>query len=207
MLIKEIEKQAIYYRKEQKVYKYAVEFWKQLVSYIDIAHFIVHDDILPIHCFWDMEEIVEAVKNGRNTKVTGGMVHYRKNQAVIRIGINCDNDRLNQKLKRTIRHELIHYVLWMMDKSWKDDELDFWCYCYVFDANAYMPLNESDKNKYEIFKKVYDGFLKDIPEWIAGKIIIIILNIFEESENVTEEYIKLVVETEIDKLKRDGILR
>lgn len=98
LLIKEIEKQAIYYTKEQKVYKYAMDFWKELVNYIDIAHLTVHDDILPIQCFWDMEEIVKAVESGRNKKVTGGMVHYRKNQAVIRIGISCDNDRLNSKL-------------------------------------------------------------------------------------------------------------
>ena len=95
----------------------------------------------------------------------------------------------------------------MEDKSWKDNELDFWCYCYVFDANAYIPLNASDQEKYEIFKKIYDEFLKDIPEWIAGNIIMTILNEFEEGEDVTEQHIRSIVDDELDKLKSGGILQ
>ena len=92
ILIKEPEKQANFYRKQQKVYEYAMEFWKEIVPYVDPAHFYVHDDILPLYCFWIMEEVIYAVEMGSNIKRNGGLEYFKQKQAVIRIGIDCEDD-------------------------------------------------------------------------------------------------------------------
>lgn len=158
------EKQAIYYRKEQKVYEYARKFFKEMVPYLNWRPYYINDEILPLYCFDETEEIIRSLTQGKDTYITGGALEMGERQFVIRIGLDTQNDRLSPKLKRTIRHEIIHYVLWLANHKNKDDELDFWCYCYVFDGGAYESLTSEDQNKYEMFIKMYDKHLKELVE-------------------------------------------
>lgn len=158
------EKQAIYYRKEQKVYEYARKFFKEMVPYLNWRPYYINDEILPLYCFDETEEIIRSLTQGKDTYITGGALEMGERQFVIRIGLDTQNDRLSPKLKRTIRHEIIHYVLWLANHKNKDDELDFWCYCYVFDGGAYESLTSEDQNKYEMFIKMYDKHLKELAE-------------------------------------------
>ena len=205
LLIEDVEKQANFYRKEQKVHEYAMEFWEEIVPYIDIAQLYIKDKILPLYCFWSMEEIVEAVESGSKTARTGSLVYYKERQAVIRIGIDCDDDCLTEKLKKTIRHELTHYLLWLGEMGHEDNDLDFWCYCHVFKARAYSKLTDENKVKYELFKKVYDKKIKKMPVIVASNIILEILEKFKENDVVTEEEIKQLIDEQVENFARAGI--
>lgn len=169
ILIKEPEKQANYYKKQQKVYEYAMEFWQGLCACGNQLE--MNDKLLPIQCFNELETIVEAVERGDKTKVAGVVNSFSNKQAVIRIGINGDNDRLSASLKRMVRHEVIHYFLWLLDMPHDDDSLEFWCLCYAFDGGAYQELSGADKKRYDLFIKVFDGCIAPLPDNIK-KIII-----------------------------------
>lgn len=194
MILKEIDKQAAFYRKEQKVFQYAMEFWHDLCACGD--SFEMNDTVLPIQCFDELETIIEAVERGSKTRVAGSANSFRNKQAVIRIGINGDNDRLSPSLKRTIRHEIIHYFLWLMDKPHTDNSLEFWCLCYAFDGGAYESLDDADKHKYDLFVQTYDTKIKTLPDNIR-KIIIgamvpqIGKSEYEFTKNIEEDIKKL----------------
>ena len=79
----------------------------------------------------------------------GGCVVNGHKQAVIRIGIDVTRNTLSAKQKQTIRHEIIHYALWLMDMPNEDDSLLFWCMCYIYGGGAYKILSENEKG--EIF--------------------------------------------------------
>lgn len=195
ILIKEPEKQANYYRKQQKVYEYAMEFWKEIVACGNRME--VNDDVLPIQCFNEMETIVEAVEHSDKIRVTGIVNSFKNKQSVIRIGINGDNDRLSVSLKRTIRHEVMHYFLWLMDMPWDDDSLEFWCLCHAFDGGAYKTLNDTDKHKYDLFVQVYDSKIKVLPDNIRR----IIIGSAISKLNKSDDYFTDGIEEDIAKLK------
>lgn len=183
--ITSIEEQAAFYRKEQKVYEYAKEFWKELVPFGDPMHVYVNDDILPLYCYDEMAEIVAATKRGENYCIAGGMVNYKKTQAVIRIGIDGKDDALTEELKKLIRHEIIHYFLWMINLPHNDNDLMFWCYCYMFDGGAYEKLSAEDKKQYTAFQKVYDKYIRDEKRvMIKSFAILILINTLNETKSL-----------------------
>lgn len=193
IIIKDIEKQATYYRKEQKVYRYANDFFKELVPFFDIIRMSMNDDVLPLYCFNEDEEILRAVKSGKNSYVAGGMIEFKK-QAVIRIGLDCRSDKLTAALKRTIRHEIIHYCLWVMERKHYDNDLAFVCYCYVFDGGAYESLSDNDKEKFLLFKELYDKYILDLSYREKAYCLDNIIKRLENSEYNYEEYEKYVKE-------------
>lgn len=192
------EKQAIYYRKEQKVYEYARKFFKEMVPYLNWRPYYINDEILPLYCFDETEEIIRSLTQGKDTYITGGALEMGERQFVIRIGLDTQNDRLSPKLKRTIRHEIIHYVLWLANHKNKDDELDFWCYCYVFDGGAYESLTSEDQNKYEMFIKMYDKHLKELVENQRSYAVDTVIRCLDEKNIEMEEFEKVVKQCAAD---------
>ena len=192
------EKQAIYYRKEQKVYEYARKFFKEMVPYLNWRPYYINDEILPLYCFDETEEIIRSLTQGKDTYITGGALEMGERQFVIRIGLDTQNDRLSPKLKRTIRHEIIHYVLWLANHKNKDDELDFWCYCYVFDGGAYESLTSVDQNKYEMFIKMYDKHLKELVENQRSYAVDTVIRCLDEKNIEMEEFEKVVKQCAAD---------
>ena len=91
------KKQANYFRKEQKVYKYAREFFKESKWYFDPWGDSISDEILPLYCFNEMNEIVEAVRRGKDVYTSGGMVEFKKKQAMIRMMIEVTDYLLGLK--------------------------------------------------------------------------------------------------------------
>ena len=155
-----------YFKLEQKVYKYAREFFKEAVPYFNIYFPLdfsrcINDEIIPLYCFDKNAEIIHSLENNQDYYVTGGLL-TAFNQAVIRIGLDPNNNKLTSALKRTIRHEICHYCLWLIKRGYNDNDLDFWCYAYIFDAKSYSRLHHEDKEKFEIFKKIFDKYIKDI---------------------------------------------
>lgn len=192
------EKQAIYYRKEQKVYEYARKFFKEMVPYLNWRPYYINDEILPLYCFDETEEIIRSLTQGKDTYITGGALEMGERQFVIRIGLDTQNDRLSPKLKRTIRHEIIHYVLWLANHKNKDDELDFWCYCYVFDGGAYESLTSEDQNKYEMFIKMYDKHLKELVENQRSYAVDTVIRCLDKKNIEMEEFEKVVKQCAAD---------
>ena len=197
ILLKNIEEQARYYRKEQKVYKYAHEFFETICKCGNIT--MTNSELLPLYCYNEIEEFVNAVSQDSKTAIDGGMQFVCKKQAVIRIGINGDSDILNPKLKRVIRHEIIHYFLWLMDMPHYDNDLEFWSYCYAFDGGAYEALGANKKILYDTFVRVYDERICKLPDSIK---YIILQDAILQLVDITdpEEYVKQVSDS-INKLK------
>src|SRR5699024_5967357 len=95
--------------------------------------------------------------------ITGGHVIANKKQSYIRIGLSSEYDVLLDDTERIIRHEIIHYYLWLCDLPHADDSLEFWCMCYAYDADAYKKLNEQDKKKFNAFKRQCNKYKPDTP--------------------------------------------
>ena len=159
IFIEDTEKQATYYRLEQKVYKYAREFFEEVSRLED---FVISKEILPLYCFNKIEAVMESMESGQKV-YTNGSHDYRGKQAVIRIGINGDSDRLTKNLKKLIRHEILHYVLWICNKPCEDDSAEFWAMCYVFDGGAYEPLSKFEQEKYETLRRCLMNISKNYP--------------------------------------------
>ena len=154
-----------YFIKEQKIMEYGEEFFKEICacSMTTETCIIINDKVIPLSCYNMMDEYLYSVENDLDYAVRGGFVRACKKQAYIRIGIDTTSSILNKKLKRTIRHEIIHYCLWLLDLPFNDDNLEFWCLCHVYDGGAYVKLSLEDKKYYDLFKEVYDTYVADLP--------------------------------------------
>lgn len=162
-----------YFIREQKVIDYGWDFFKDICacSMSTKSCVMINNHVLPISCFNEMDEMLASVEQGINYKVVGGFVKACEKQAYIRIGIDTGNSILNKRLKRTVRHEIIHYVLWLLDLPHDDDSLEFWCLCYAFDGGAYEELSFEDEEYYELFIEIYDKYVKNL-QWNAWHLIV-----------------------------------
>lgn len=154
-----------YFIREQKVLEYGKEFFKEVCgcSMGTESCYFINDKVIPLSCYNIMDEYLYSVERDLDYAITGGFVYTGKKQAYIRIGIDAANSILNKKLKQTIRHEIIHYCLWVLGLPHNDDDLEFWCLCYAFDGGAYEELSSENQKYYELFKELYDTYVADLP--------------------------------------------
>ena len=54
-----------------------------------------------------------------------------------------------EKTKQNIRHELLHYFLYMSDMKYSDDSAIFHYLCGVYDAHAYKAMGEEEQGLYD----------------------------------------------------------
>lgn len=162
------EEMCNYFIREQKAVEYGKEFFKELCR-IDIK--TLENQILPISCYDEMDEFVYSMETGDKTAIYGGFCCAGEKQAYIRIGIDAQNSILNKKLKQIIRHEIIHYYLWLVDLPWNDDDLIFWCLCHVYDAGAYEELEYEDEEYYNLFVSLFDSYVVDLQPNIRNLVI------------------------------------
>lgn len=184
-LIKE-ELQCNYYKVEQQALNYAKDFFKEIVGCG--CKQTVNDEVLPITFFCEEEETIRALERKEKTFIAGGHVVSGDKQSYIRIGLDTSIDYLEDKRKQTIRHEIIHYYLWVCDLPYNDDSLEFWCLCYAFDAGAYKKLSKEYQKKYRFFKKLYDNKMVSLPSNIKRIMLgTVIHNIRELDEKAIEK--------------------
>lgn len=158
--IKMSEKDMVnYFIREQKAMEYGKEFFKDLCR-IDIK--TLDDNVVPLSCYNEMDELLHSLDINDKTAVRGGFVYAGDKQAYIRIGIDTQNSILNKNLKQIIRHELIHYYLWLLGLPFGDDNLEFWCLCHVYDTGAYEELDYEDKEYYSLFVELFDSYVVDL---------------------------------------------
>ena len=135
--------------------EYAYEFFTEMVRVLPFQpdgkqH---KPELLPIVFVFD--EILHADS-------TNGCCTIFGKQAVIRVRIRGKFDEL---LKQTIRHEIIHYTLWLAGLPSEDDDAEFWALSAVFDAQPYKIFNQKNRAYYNAFKAYYDGYLKDMNDY------------------------------------------
>ena len=195
------EQKVNYYECEQEVYKYSYNFWKKIFKLIENVNLFVTEDILPIYCFNEIEEISKSMGNKASFYALGGCVVNGHKQAVIRIGIDVTRNTLSAKQKQTIRHEIIHYALWLMDMPDEDDSLLFWCMCYIYGGGAYKILSENEKEKYLIFKELYDEHCKKLSENIRFIVINGILNYLKTNNDINKEVFEKYILDNIEQLR------
>ena len=106
---------------------------------------MVQTDILPMVFHIDY---ASYDKNDRYYNMTGN-VHTMKDQNVIEIVFCCMRDK--ESTRRTIRHEVLHYMLYIAGLKNDDDSAIFHYLCKEYDANAYKKMNEEEQALYNQF--------------------------------------------------------
>ena len=195
------EEMCNYFIREQKVMDYGTEFFKDLCgcSISTDNCIMVNDEVIPLSCFNIMDEYLYSVENDLDYAVQGGFVSVGKKQAYIRIGIDASNSILNKKLKRTTRHEIIHYYLWVLGLPYMDNSLEFWCLCHVYDAGAYEELDYEDEEYYKLFVNLFDTYVADL-QWNV-KHILTGQMIAGMSKTSIDKYKEFVIDM-VDKIKK-----
>lgn len=190
-----------YFIREQKVMEYGEEFFRDICACLIMTgtYTFVNDEVLPLSCYNLMDEYIKAVEEDSDYVTNGGFVEAGKKQAYIRIGIDTSSDILSESLKKTIRHEIIHYYLWVLGLPHRDNNLEFWCLCHIYDGGAYEQLSEDDQSYYELFQELYDTHVANL-QWnlnhlITGQMITGL------SEVTKDKYVDYVMET-VNALKR-----
>ena len=117
---------------------------------------MVQTDILPMVFHIDY---ASYDKNDPYYNMTGN-VHTMKDQNVINV-FCCMRDK--ESTRRTIRHEVLHYMLYIAGLKNDDDSAIFHYLCKEYDANAYKKMNEEEQalynqftNAMEVMKKVVE---------------------------------------------------
>lgn len=150
---KEIEIYKDYYAEFGEKYsdfmKYAKEFGEKLRQEYSFFE-NMNTDILPIVFHTDFAKDNE----GKTDYETKGNFVSRGKQNMINT-YYCMDDI--ERTKQNIRHELLHYFLYMSDMKYSDDNAIFHYLCGIYDAHAYKEMGEEEQG-------LYDKLIFVIPE-------------------------------------------
>lgn len=141
--------------------KYAKEFAEEVKEKYFLLFGLVQTDILPIIFHTDYN-----YRNGTIDYRTQGNLQIVEKQNVI--NVFCCMDDI-EETKRTIRHEVLHYMLYIAGMKYKDDTAIFHYMCGEFDAHAYKEMSDVEQRLYKqltnalpIMKEIFCE--KNIPE-------------------------------------------
>lgn len=150
---REIEQYKDYYAEFGEKYsdfmEYAKEFGETLRKEYSFFE-CVSTEILPIVFHTDFAKD----SDGKTDYTTKGEFVYKGKQSVINTYC-CMEDM--ERTKQNIRHELLHYFLYMSGLKYSDDNAIFHYLCGVHDAHAYKEMGEEEQ-------KLYDKMIFVIPE-------------------------------------------
>jgi len=136
-----------YYEKIKELNEYANEFFKKICKH---CFKTLHSKILPIKFHMFGISFKDLVKEDQ----LGGQFLQQGNQNVINI-YHC-YDRNIKEIESTIRHECIHYGLSMENCECGDNTGVFWALAKIYDAGAYVEMNDEQKKIYNLFFQLYD---------------------------------------------------
>ncbi len=152
------------FKKEIEIYKdYYAEFGEKYSDFMEYAKDFgeelrkeysffenISTDILPIVFHVDFAKDSE----GKVDYATKGDFVNKGKQNVINT-YYCMDDI--ERTKQNIRHELLHYFLYMSDMKHADDDAIFHYLCSIYDAHAYKEMGEEEQ-------AIYDKLVSAIPE-------------------------------------------
>lgn len=120
---------------------YAKEFGEKLKE----DYFLfdgIDTDILPVVCHTDFAKDKKGITD--YTKMGNLCVCGKQNV----INLYCCMEDV-EETKRNIRHELIHYFLYVVGMKYGDDTAIFHYFCNKYDANAYKEMKEEEQQLYD----------------------------------------------------------
>lgn len=129
--------------------EYAKEFGEMLREEYSFFE-NVSTDILPIVFHTDFAKDNE----GKTNYTRAGDFYFKGKQNVINT-YYCMED--TERTKQNIRHELLHYFLYMSDMKHLDEDAIFHYLCGIYDAHAYKEMGEKEQD-------LYDKLICAIPE-------------------------------------------
>lgn len=135
---------AEYAEKIIELRKYGQEFLQQLQADYPVFQDIKTD--LPI-VFDDFDKD----DNGKYVYDTGGNFEVLNGVQLIIHIFDCWRDI--ETLKRTARHEILHYVLFRIGANNSDDGGIFHYFCNKYDAHGYKEMSEKEQETYEMLLK------------------------------------------------------
>ena len=149
------DQKASFYIMERKAEVYARSFYYYLAESGEVTD--ENKKVIPL-TFLPLNEIMEEYSGKERVKYSD-IEHGRfirtcppqRHCIQIALPIRNKNTALPQSLKRVIRHELIHYYLFVHSLPHEDNSALFHAYCDIYDAEAYMPLNEDEEKKLNLF--------------------------------------------------------
>jgi predicted SprT family Zn-dependent metalloprotease len=102
---------------------------------------MIQTDILPIifhteHCY----------DNGKTNYSTMGNLYIAEKQNVINVFCCMRNE---EETQRTIRHEVLHYMLYIAGLKYADDTAIFHYLCGEYNANAYKEMGDTEQQLYD----------------------------------------------------------
>lgn len=169
--------------------EYAKKFAEEVKEKYIILFGWVQTDILPIIFHTDYN-----YRNGTIDYRTQGNLQIVEKQNVI--NVFCCMESADET-RRTIRHEILHYMLYISGMKYKDDTAIFHHLCKEFDANAYKDLTEDEQNLYDqitnalsMMEKIF--LEKNIPEenYTSNYISMLVAIGFSEENSLYEELYK-----------------
>lgn len=144
--------------------QYAKEFGEELKNeYFFFS--VINTNILPIVFHKD------SIKKdtGEYDFSSGGNFRTHGNQSIINVYYG---DGEMDKIKRNIRHELLHYFLGMSGLKHSDDDAIFHFLCEKYDANAYKEMGETEQTLYDDLELALSEFEASFEEFILPSISI-----------------------------------
>ncbi len=159
------DEKIVFFNKQHEVYRIAQEFFERLGDLHNKEYDKEHDSrlrvsnsILPIICYNRIFDVITSIEQGAEGGCCARFVHsmYNKRQGVIYVGLSTATRNLTNDERVNLRHEIIHYCLWVLELSSWDYDLDFWIVSYAYNAHPYAPLDDWGKEKFDIFKSIYD---------------------------------------------------
>ena len=100
-----------------------------------------------------------------------------------------------EETKEFIRHEVLHYMLYIAGFQYKDDSAIFHYLCNKYDAHAYKKMPEEQQQLYDKLQNVEVALtqLKEIPEDqrdAAMDVMLVTISVTEENEELYKDMIK-----------------
>lgn len=176
-LKKEMEKYKDWYAEFGERYDEYLDYAKEFAQEVKEKYFIifglVQTDIMPIIFHTDYNQ-----KDGKTDYATQGNLQIIEKQNVINVFCCMENV---EETRRTIRHEVLHYMLYIAGMKHKDDVAIFHYLCGEFDAGAYMKMGENEQRLYDQLTNA----LSKMEKLFREKYI--------TEENYTSNYISMLV--------------
>ena len=177
-------------KKEIEIYKdYYAEFGEKYSDFMGYAKEF-GETLKKEYSFFECisTEILPIVFHTDFAKDNEGKTNYAKRGNFTSIGkqnaINvyyCMDDL--EDTKQNIRHELLHYFLYMSDMKYLDDDAIFHYLCGIYDAHAYKEMSKEEQGLYDKLVVVIPELEKKCKE----------LNCKEGSFNINRDGILLAV--------------
>lgn len=180
---------------------YAAAFWKILTStFCSESKFT---EYLPI--------IFESNTENSTNETTNGVTFFHTNSrtgvATIYPVIYLREGRFKDEIKRTIRHETIHYFLGIHYRCHNDDSALFWIISDLFDGGAYKPLLQDSDDIYNtaipFFKSAYQFYQQNHKSTVATNLALMLTAVdeAESSANPDVEQLRLSLYVCLDAAK------